>query len=215
MKKSSLEKPSIILASSSKQRKKSLKNLGLFFKTHLPLFNEEEKKKEFFQYFKDKHFKNKNFLFYKLCQKLAYEKAKSLNSKFEGSIIIGGDQIVRYKNQYLDKPLTEKKARHQLQLLSSQTHELITSVCIVYRQKKFSHTEKAFLSMQKLSKREIANYVQKDQPLDCCGSYKLEKSGLLLFKKIKCNDFSSLFGLPVLAVIKILRKLKAISISSS
>lgn len=207
MQKAYFKKNSIILASSSKQRKKSLKNLGLSFKVCPPFIHEEEKKKELSQ-----RLKNKDSFFHKLCQSLAYEKAKSLKPQFSNSIIIGGDQMIKFKNRSLGKPLNKEKAKYQLKLLSNQTHELITSVCILYGKKKFFHTESAFLSMQKLSTKEIESYIQRDQPFNSCGSYQLEKSGLLLFKKIKCSDFSSLFGLPVLAVIKTLRKLNAISI---
>jgi septum formation protein len=37
-----------------------------------------------------------------------------------------------------------------------------------------------------------------DNPIDTCGSYKIEEHGLILFESIDCNDFSSIQGLPLI-----------------
>ena len=41
-------------------------------------------------------------------------------------------------------------------------------------------------------------YVQKEQPLDCAGSFKSEGMGVLLFERIESRDPNSLIGLPVM-----------------
>ncbi|MFN9067927.1 MAG: Maf family protein, partial [Bdellovibrionales bacterium] len=56
-----------------------------------------------------------------------------------------------------------------------------------------------------LSPLEIENYVNLDSPLDCAGSYKIEKNGHGLFSQIETQDFSAIMGLPLLTLSKILQ----------
>jgi septum formation protein len=61
------------------------------------------------------------------------------------------------------------------------------------------------LQMRPLSAEECARYVRSDQPLDCAGSYKIERLGIALFERIECADFTAITGLPLLAVAQLLR----------
>jgi septum formation protein len=61
--------------------------------------------------------------------------------------------------------------------------------------------------MRKLKRDEILAYIYRDNPLNCAGSYKLEKSGLSLVKSLKVSDPSSLTGLSLMSLMKILLKL--------
>ena len=193
----------LILASSSPYRKKQLENLKVDFKFCSPRINEKKEKENLKKTLTKKGGRSKIY-----SQKLALSKALSLKNFFPNSIIIGGDQIVEFKDKILEKPLTPKKALEQLQMLSNQTHKLVTSLCVLSEKKQFIHTEVAHLKMRKLSIEDIKLYLKDDKPFDSCGSYKLEKSGFKLFRKIQCEDPSSLIGLPLISLIRALSKLK-------
>ncbi|MEQ1666090.1 MAG: Maf family protein, partial [Bdellovibrionales bacterium] len=94
-----------------------------------------------------------------------------------------------------------------LQSMSGKTHLLITSICVIYKTKVYQRTVVARIKMRKLKRDEILEYIYRDNPLNCAGSYKLEKSGLSLVKSLKVSDPSSLTGLSLLSLMKILLKL--------
>jgi septum formation protein len=52
---------------------------------------------------------------------------------------------------------------------------------------------------------EIARYVEREQPLDCAGSFKCEGLGISLFESIDNGDPSALIGLPLIALARLLR----------
>ena len=100
--------------------------------------------------------------------------------------------------------MSEKKALEQLSRLQGKSHQLITSFSIIRKEKVITETVIANMYMKKLENDQIINYVKKDMPLYCCGSYKLESLGIALFDKIECEDDTSIIGLPLLKLIKAL-----------
>jgi septum formation protein len=62
------------------------------------------------------------------------------------------------------------------------------------------------MTMRDLTEDEIARYVQIDEPLDCAGSYKIERLGIALFESIEGDDFTAIEGLPLLTVVSMLRR---------
>ena len=57
-----------------------------------------------------------------------------------------------------------------------------------------------------LSDNEITSYIDKESPLDCAGSYKIEGLGISLFDKVSTSDFTAIIGLPLIDLSKILRQ---------
>ncbi|MCW8806721.1 MAG: Maf family protein, partial [Rhodanobacter sp.] len=56
-----------------------------------------------------------------------------------------------------------------------------------------------------LNDTEIARYVEREQPLDCAGSFKCEGLGISLFEYIDNRDPTALIGLPLIALARMLR----------
>jgi predicted house-cleaning NTP pyrophosphatase (Maf/HAM1 superfamily) len=56
-----------------------------------------------------------------------------------------------------------------------------------------------------LSAAEIADYVAREQPLDCAGSFKSEGLGIALFESIEGKDPNALIGLPLIELCRMLR----------
>jgi 7-methyl-GTP pyrophosphatase len=61
--------------------------------------------------------------------------------------------------------------------------------------------------MRNLSRAAIERHIAVDQPLDCAGSYKLESRGIVLFDRIQTEDHTAITGLPLVALVTILREL--------
>lgn len=186
--------PIITLASTSLYRAELLTKMGLHFKTQAPQIDEEALKNNFI-------LQKKSAV--EIAEELSQQKTKAVYSP--GQVVIGGDQLVSLNHRILGKPNTKENAIEQLLELNEKTHDLITAVTIMTDQKIFHLNHITKLHMKKLTLTEIKNYVDLDLPLDCAGSYKIERSGICLFNKIECDDFSSIQGLPMIWVSTILK----------
>ena len=61
--------------------------------------------------------------------------------------------------------------------------------------------------MRPLAREAIERYIAADRPLDCAGSYILESRGITLFDRIESDDHTAITGLPLIALVSILREL--------
>lgn len=186
----------IVLGSSSPYRKALMETLGIAFDVAKPSLDEE----------KAKIILEKNQTAPLLmAQTLARLKAESL--KEENALIIGSDQLIHFDGKILGKPHTKEKAIEQLSLMNNKSHEIITAVCITGLEQNIEFHDVAKLKMKNLSLQEIKDYVGLDEPLDCAGSYKIEKNGKLLFSNIEAQDFSAIEGLPLISLNRVLQSL--------
>ena len=190
----------LILASQSKYRQSLLKKIGVPFSCQNPLLAEEEVKENLV---------SQNLTPYEIANELAIQKGLSLFQKMtdqKQKIVISGDQLVQFNNEILGKPLSFENAFLQLKKMNDNTHQLITSIALITDEKIIQHTEVINMKMRMLSDQEISNYLKKDEPFDCAGSYKIEKHGIALFDSIECHDFSAIEGLPLLWLCKQLKE---------
>lgn len=186
----------LVLASTSAYRFDLLKKLGIKFRAEKPKFDEETQKLILLQ---------QKASPLQIAETLSKGKASSL--KYLNATVIGGDQLVHTDGKILGKSGQFKKAFEQLQCLRGKTHELITAVTIQANNQQWHLNHITSLKMKNLSDSEIENYLKKDQPYDCAGSYKIESCGLILFDRIKTDDFSAIQGLPLLWISNRLKEL--------
>lgn len=186
----------IILASTSIYRAELLQKVGLSFEAKKPTFDEDSAKADLLK-------NNKSPL--QIAEALSKGKADSFDATHQ--TIIAGDQLVNFDSKILGKSKNFENAFKQLKMLSGNTHELITAVTILSGTKRFHLNHITSLKMKNLSNKEIEGYLKKDEPYDCAGSYKIEKSGLILFEDVKTDDFSAIQGLPMIWISKILKEL--------
>ena len=99
-----LKENKIILASSSRSRKKILNNAGVKYRSIKPLVDEESLKKDFRGSTK------------KLALMLAEKKALSVSKKYKNTIVIGADQVLSFKGKAFNKPKTLKEAERNFKL---------------------------------------------------------------------------------------------------
>ena len=70
-----------------------------------------------------------------------------------------------------------------------------------------AHTDVTRLRMRRLSRAAIERYVAADQPLDCAGGVQAGVARDCLFDKIESDDHTAVTGLPLIALVSILREL--------
>lgn len=140
-----------------------------------------------------------------LAGQLALIKAKEVFAR-EGGTVIGADTVVALGGRVLGKPIDEAQAREYLELLSERTHEVITGVAVVCRDKEVSATEVTRVTFGKLTPDFIEEYVASGSPMDKAGAYGLQDEMLSRFVTDVEGDRDNVVGLPVELLKKILKE---------
>lgn len=182
----------IVLASTSKYRRELLQRLIPHFECVAPKVDEESY-----------HSDNRSPA--QVAVLLAAAKAEQVAQSLPDAIVIGSDQVVDLDGKILGKPGTADRAVAQLSEMSGRSHRLLTAVCICSPGQQYELLHVTTLHMRELTRAEIQRYVDRDQPLDCAGSYKIESLGIALFDSIQTTDFTSIMGLPLMPVARQLR----------
>lgn len=146
-----------------------------------------------------------------LAKRLAYEKAHVISAEHPDAIVIGSDQVAWREHapyDFIGKPLTVENAIQQLQANSGKTVFFSTALSVQHFQSGFETTlvEHYQVKFRELTLAEIERYIDIDQPLHCAGSFKCESLGISLFEKMVGDDQTTLMGLPMIQLCRILRE---------
>jgi septum formation protein len=186
--------PDVVLASTSPYRRALFERLGIPFRCVAPRFDESSIPVDALPP-------------RKLAEALAIGKAESVLELEPTAVVVGCDQLVHLDGRVLGKPGSVARAVAQLEAMSGRTHELITAMVVTRGERRLAHTDVTRLHMRRLERPQIERYVERDRPLDCAGSYKIEEHGVVLFERIESADFTAITGLPLLALTRILTDL--------
>ena len=189
---------SLILASSSPFRKAILEKLRIDFKAASPNINESRKNGE-----------SPCNLVNRLSKEKALEVAKS-----HSGLIIASDQVATLGNgnneddEIFTKPGSHENAFLQLKKSSGKTITFLTGLALLNTEtlKIQTHVELFKVTFKQLSDNQILSYLNKEDVLNCAGSFKSEGLGIALFSSMEGNDPNSLIGLPTIQLIKMLAK---------
>lgn len=183
----------LILASTSPYRRALLEKLGLSFECAAPQTDETPRPGE-----SPRH----------LVLRLAQEKAQSLAHAWPQHLIIGSDQVCVLDGEITGKPHTEENARQQLMKASGNIVTFYTGLALYNSATGHLQTEcEPFdVHFRHLSEQEIDDYVRKERPLNCAGSFKSEGLGIALFERLDGRDPNTLVGLPLIALCQMLRR---------
>lgn len=136
----------------------------------------------------------------------ALGKARAAARNRPDAAILASDQVGWCAGRILEKPGTPDAAREQLAWLAGREHTLHTAVALLTPSgDETLEIIVARLRVRPLRPDQIASYVRLDDPLDCAGSYKTESLGIALFDSMECDDPTSIEGLPLIAVCRLLR----------
>tara|TARA_Y100000748_G_scaffold50816_1_gene39294 strand:- start:632 stop:1213 length:582 start_codon:yes stop_codon:yes gene_type:complete len=134
-----------------------------------------------------------------ISKNLAELKANKVSERKKGEIVLGADSVIDLEGDIISKPLDRDDAKKILKKLNGKKHYLISSVCISKNGSMiWNYTDKAALTMKKMSEDEIKEYLNKisDEALFAYNVYQIEGEGRSLFLKIE-GDEDTIMGLPV------------------
>lgn len=142
-----------------------------------------------------------------LVQRLAAAKAAAVAAQLCSGLVIGSDQVAVFNNTIIGKPLTVSKAQQQLRLFSGNAVTFLTGLTLhnVATGQVQTVVEPYTVHFRALTDAEINAYIEREQPLDCAGSFKSEGLGISLFSKLVGDDPNSLIGLPLIRLLALLR----------
>jgi septum formation protein len=187
------DRPTLVLASTSRYRRELLERLRLPFEVaspgvdEAPLPGEEPAA---------------------LAQRLALAKAQAVAAARPDAVVIGSDQVADLDGRAIGKPGTHERAVEQLRAMRGRRVVFQTAVAVVRRSTGFARTLLAPVAVRfrDLSDAEIEFYLRAEQPYDCAGSAKCETLGIALLDAIESDDPTALVGLPLIRTSALLRE---------
>lgn len=143
-----------------------------------------------------------------LAARLALAKARSIARGNPGSLVIGSDQVAALGGLLLGKPGNHANAREQLLASAGQSVQFFTGLALCCEDSGFEEVmvEPFTVQFRPLNGAAIDNYLAREQPFDCAGSFKCEGLGITLFERMTGNDPTSLEGLPLIALTSLLQR---------
>lgn len=132
-----------------------------------------------------------------VVMELASIKAKDIYKKSEKqSMIVGADTVVAYQGHILGKPTDEADAKRMLTMLSGQTHEVYTGVCVIEDGKTKTFYEETKVTFYEISDEQIDRYIKTGEPMDKAGSYGIQGKAAVFIKGIE-GDYYNVVGFPI------------------
>ncbi|MGE0582793.1 MAG: nucleoside triphosphate pyrophosphatase [Steroidobacteraceae bacterium] len=183
----------LILASTSRYRRELLGRLGLPFLAEAPGVDEAAIPGEAPA---------------ARAARLAAAKAHAVARRHPGALVIGSDQVAALGDAILDKPGNAERCRAQLTNLAGRTASFFTACAVVGFDSRieYAHTDTTRVVTRALAAAEIDRYVEREQPFDCAGGFKVEALGIALFERVESQDPTALVGLPLIWLADALRR---------
>ena len=180
----------IILASSSKVRKKLLDENNIFSEVKPSNVDEDTIKISLLKKKASPETISKN---------LAELKANKVSITDKDNLVLGADSVIDLEGELISKPNNRNEALVILKKLNGKKHFLISSVCISKNGAMvWNYSDKAALTMKKMTDDELTDYLEKisDEALYAYNVYQIEGEGRKLFSRIE-GDKNTIMGLPI------------------
>ena len=183
----------LTLASASPRRREILTMLGIAHEIRPSIYMEEDD-----ETLKEHH---------EMAKIHAQCKAQDVFARLEDpGPVLAADTIVVLAEQRMGKPENSLDAVRMLELLSGQTHQVITGLCLVLSNTEiFSDCQITNVTFRKLTKHEIMEYVETGEPLDKAGAYGIQGIASVFVNRIE-GCFFNIVGLPVGLLTEMFRK---------
>ena len=180
----------LILASQSPRRKELLGLLGMPFEIQIPQADETM---------------DPNGDPATQVAQVSLRKAMATKGEAE-DVVIAADTIVVCDGKILGKPRDREDAMQMLKMLSGRSHQVMTGMTVLHKDRAESCTEITQVYFRSLSNKEINRYVDSKEPMDKAGAYGIQ-GGAALFAEKLIGDYYNVMGLPVCRLVQMLEKI--------
>jgi septum formation protein len=170
----------LILASTSPQRRLILEQLRIPFEVAAPAYEEEPGGDPLEQ---------------------AAGKARSVDGGDRP--VLGVDTIVSYDGEVLGKPADATEAERMLELLSGRTHEVVSGLCLRTPAWEELHNATTRVTFRELTPRDLGHYLASGEWEGRAGGYAIQGFGANLVERIE-GDYLNVVGLPGALLVRLL-----------
>jgi len=144
-------------------------------------------------------------------KQLALAKAQTVTDQLKQNnnmVVIGADTLVALGEQILAKPKTQLEARQMLKQISGQRVKVVSGLAVidVARAKKFVKINESWVSLKKMSDKEIDWYIASKEPMDKAGAFAIQGLGARFIKSIE-GDFFAIVGLSIIDLVALFLKI--------
>lgn len=119
--------------------------------------------------------------------------------------VLSADTTVTMNGVILGKPAGQAEAIDMLQQLSGQTHEVLTSVAVHYKEMAEQITQVSKVRFATLTPAAIRAYCATSEPYDKAGGYGIQGLAALFVEHIE-GSHSGIMGLPLFETAALLRR---------
>ena len=183
----------IVLASSSPYRRELLARLGLRFDTVSPGVDERPMDGEPPR---------------AMVARLARLKARAVASLRPRALVVGSDQVAVLDNRIMGKPGSHEANVRQLRLAGGRRVRFLTGGCPPERRKRGDAMRSSGVrrALPALGRGTGGGLRARGKALRLCRGFRAEGLGVALFQRMEGEDPSALIGLPLIALVSMLRR---------
>ena len=148
-------------------------------------------------------------------KRMALEKAEAVQTiskqaslpAEQRAIIIASDTSVVVNSLILGKPVNLQDSMRMLRMLSSNTHQVMTSICVLDCRSDTVILENVVtdVTFRSITDLEMEQYWSSGEPQDKAGSYGAQGLGAVFIEQIK-GSFSAVVGLPMFETSQLLQQ---------
>jgi septum formation protein len=180
--------PPLLLASTSPQRRAILEQLGLPFDVVPPRYEENDPP---------------GLGPLELVRAHAEGKARSLAEEAGERPVLGVDTTVVLDGRVFGKPGSAEEAAEMLEALGSETHEVVSGLCLLTPGWAVVEHDVTRVSFRPLRARDLAGYVASGEWEGRAGGYAIQGLGAGLVERVE-GDYLNVVGLPAALLVRLL-----------
>lgn len=194
--------PTILLASSSPRRQDLLSQVQIKYRL-APISIDETPKTN-----QDGSAENA----VRYVERMAFEKNNQAQQVYgKEAIIITADTIgkiaIDNHEHILIKPNNLTDAKRMWQMMSANTHDVITSVCVSFKGRLLQATASTQVEFIHLTEAMMQAYWQTEEPIGKAGAYAIQGIGASWVKTIH-GSYANVVGLPLVETIELIEKIQ-------
>ncbi|MEI8105274.1 MAG: Maf family protein [Actinomycetes bacterium] len=170
----------LVLASTSPQRRAILDQLRISFEAVAPPFEEEDG-----------------------GDPLDHAAGKARSIDGHGRVVLGVDTVVLCRGETIGKPRDHADAERMLRALSGRTHEVVSGLCLRGADWEELHSETTAVTFRTLAPHDIERYLAIGEWEGRAGAYAIQGLGGSLVERIE-GDYLNVVGLPAALLVRLL-----------
>ena len=136
-------------------------------------------------------------------RRIAIEKARAGKMLINNNLpVLAADTAVVLEGHILGKAENRDDAKAMLERLSGKTHEVLSAITVI-KEQEHSRVNISQVTFKDLSKQEIDDYCNTDEPIGKAGGYAIQGKAAIFIEQLE-GSYSGVMGLPLFETYQLL-----------